>query len=175
MKATLHLTLWLILSLVCLPLPLQAKEMVGYARVMDDGSLQMKGVTIWLYGIHIPATDRTCRTYQIPVHCGPRATLALEFKIEPHFVSCEEVAANEDGSITAYCTVKGEDLSAWMLQQGWAVARPDAPMEYQALERIARAQGKGIWGFIIDRRLQQRREPEGGGEGEGRKGKKGHR
>lgn len=174
MKPTLRTVLWLLLALAGLPWPLQAKEMVSYARVMEDGSLKMKGYTIWLYGIYIPATERTCRTFQIPIQCGPRATLALEFKIEPHFVSCDEVEANEDGSIIAYCTVKGEDLSAWMLQQGWAVARPDAPFEYQTMEKIARVQGRGVWGVIIDRRLEGR-ERERGGEREHEGGKKGHR
>jgi len=129
-----------------------AREMVSYARVMDDGSLRVKGRTVWLYGIYIPPTDRTCRTYERPVRCGPRSILALDFKIEPHFVSCAVTGENDDGSITAVCKVNGEDLSAWMLQSGWAAALPDAPFAYQTLEKIARSKGLGIWGTIIDRR-----------------------
>lgn len=168
MKSFLRATVLIIFSLAWLPLPLQAKEMVSYARVMDDGSIKMKGYTIWLYGIHIPATDRTCRTFEIPVHCGPRATLALEFKISPFFVSCEEMEVNDDGSITALCTVRGEDLSAWMLKEGWAVALPDAPFAYQTLEKIARTQGRGIWGTFIDRVVP------GKERGRGKKGRREH-
>ena len=84
--------------------------------------------------------------------------LALDFKIGSFFVDCEKMGENDDGSLIALCRVKGEDLSAWMLQQGWAVALPDAPFEYQALEKIARARGKGIWGRIIDEyQVQPRR------------------
>lgn len=57
------------------------------------------------------------------------------------------IATNPDGSLTARCSSEGEDLSAWMLQRGWAVALPDAPFEYQTMEKIARAQGIGIWGI----------------------------
>ncbi|MBI4793765.1 MAG: thermonuclease family protein [Deltaproteobacteria bacterium] len=149
MQTSIRFLFLVILSLVSLSAPLQAKDLSSYAFVSEDGSLEVSRQKIWLYGIYIPTTDRTCRTYQIPVICGPRATLALEFKIRPHFIECEERGENEDGSITALCRLKGEDLSAWMLQEGWAVALPDAPFEYQMLEKIARARGRGIWGKVI--------------------------
>jgi len=153
MRPIIHAIALFVFVLISLPLQAQATgEMVSYARVMDDGSLIVKGRTIWLYGIYIPATDRTCRTYEFPVRCGPRSVLALDFKIEPHFVACDVQWENDDGSLTALCKVKDEDLSAWMLQSGWAVALPDAPFEYQVLEKIARTKGQGIWGTIIDRR-----------------------
>lgn len=139
----------LILFLTCLLPPLQAKDLVSYAFVNEDGSLEVSRKKIWLYGIHIPSTDPTCRTFESPIVCGPRATLALDFKIGPFFVDCEKKWDNEDGSIVALCRLKGEDLSAWMLQQGWAVALPDAPLEYQVLEKIARKRERGIWGRII--------------------------
>lgn len=139
----------LIIFLACLLPPLQAKDLSSYAYVLEDGSLEVNRNKIWLYGIHIPPTDRTCRTYESPVVCGPRAILALDFKIGSFFVDCEKMWDREDGGIVALCKVHGEDLSAWMLQQGWAVALPDAPFEYQTLEKIARARGKGIWGKVI--------------------------
>jgi endonuclease YncB( thermonuclease family) len=140
---------WLLFFLTCLLPSLQAKDLVSYAFVQNDGSLEINRKKIWLYGIYIPPTDRTCRTYESPIVCGPRAILALDFKIGSFFVDCEKKGENEDGSIVALCRLKGEDLSSWMLQQGWAVALPDAPFEYQALEKIARAKEKGIWGKVI--------------------------
>ena len=64
-----------------------------------------------------------------------------------------------DGTIIGRCRAgatphdPGDDLSAWMLSRGWALARPDAPFEYQALEKIARERGLGVWGIPIDRPL----------------------
>jgi endonuclease YncB( thermonuclease family) len=82
--------------------------------------------------------------------CGSRAALALDFRISGQFVHCTQRAANPDGSIVASCTAENEDLSEWMLQHGWAVARPEAPFEYGAMEKIARSRGIGIWGIPVE-------------------------
>lgn len=148
MKAIILLIFVLIFTSIAVPLTAQGQEIVSYSQVMDDGSLLVDGQKIWLYGIFIPLNDRTCRTYQIPIKCGQRALLALEFKIEPYFVHCEEKEKRQDGSITALCRVKGEDLSVWLLREGWAVALPGAPLEYTVLEKIARHNYRGIWGTV---------------------------
>ena len=44
---------------------------------------------------------------------------------------------------------EGDDLSAYLLERGWAVALPDASIEYQTLEKIARSRRIGIWGIAI--------------------------
>ena len=134
----------------------QAYEVTSYAAVNADGTLQIKGKTVRLFGIYIPDTERTCSRNRVPPVCGSRATVALEFKIDG-FVSCELLERNPDHTYTGVCRVnrsafnQGEDLSAYLLQKGWAVALPDAPFEYQALEKIARARGFGVWGLPVDR------------------------
>jgi endonuclease YncB( thermonuclease family) len=143
--------------LVCLVPSLAATEIESYAIVQEDGSLSVQGHTIRLFGIYIPPTDTICGTTVRPVRCLPRAALALDTKIQG-FVRCEDVGVLPDGSISAICLVRGDgsvldppvDLSAWMLEQGWAVALPDAPFEYQVLGEIARTQERGIWGFQVD-------------------------
>ncbi|MGH6640395.1 MAG: thermonuclease family protein [Polaromonas sp.] len=125
-------------------------EISSFAFVQEDGSLKVAGDLIRLYGIYIPPTEQACYTFIRPVPCGPRASLALEFKISGDFVRCIPRATNPDGSITASCRTGNEDLSVWMLQRGWAVALPDAPFEYHTMERIAHARGIGIWGIPID-------------------------
>lgn len=131
-----------------------AVDFSGSAFVRDDGTLRVRNRTVRLYGIHIPETGRTCRSYQRPPACGSRAALALDFKIQG-FVQCYQHWREPDGSVRAQCWVgasefdEGEDLSAYLLKRGWAVALPDAPFEYQALERIARTRGLGVWGFAI--------------------------
>ncbi|MGB5582006.1 MAG: thermonuclease family protein [Gammaproteobacteria bacterium] len=136
---------------------LKAREISSYALINDDGSLRIQGKTIHLYGIHIPKTGKYCQTNISPVVCGSRAALALEFIIKG-FVRCEIIEKNSDGSLVGLCWVKAtnfnevEDLSAYLLEHGWAVALPDAPIEYQTLEKISRLRGSGIWGFQIDNR-----------------------
>jgi endonuclease YncB( thermonuclease family) len=125
-------------------------EISSFAFVQQDGSLKVAGNVVHLYGIYIPPTDQTCYTFIRPMPCGTRASLALEFQISGDFVHCIERAANPDGSITASCRANGQDLSEWMLQRGWAVALPDAPFQYVAMEKIARAKGIGVWGIPVD-------------------------
>jgi endonuclease YncB( thermonuclease family) len=127
-----------------------AGEIVGYAFVQQDCSLDVGERLVRLFGIYVPPTDRICRTWELPVKCGPRAALALDFEIGSNFVSCAEKEENPDGSMTGTCRVDGGDLGAWMLENGWAVALPHAPSEYHALEKLARAKGLGIWGFPAD-------------------------
>jgi endonuclease YncB( thermonuclease family) len=138
------------------PAPLFAYEISSSAIINEDGSLRIKGKTIQLYGIHIPRTNRTCRSNQLPAVCGSRAAVALDFKIDG-FVRCEIMRELEDGSLVGWCRVKasrfdeGEDLSAYLLENGWAVALPDAPFEYQTLEKIAQSRQFGVWGTPVDR------------------------
>lgn len=138
-----------VLWLFGLAVPASA-DITSYAFVNDDGSLRVSGHTIYLYGIYIPPTDESCRTFETPIKCGPRAVLALDFTIGVNFVHCEPVRRNEDGSIEAMCRINDDDLSEWMLQNGWAVALPDAPFEYKVMEEIARNRGIGIWGIPVD-------------------------
>lgn len=132
-----------------------ASEFSSYASVDDDGLLRVGNRKVQLYGIYIPPTGNHCRTNFSPPVCGSRASLALDFKIQG-FVHCEQKHVNRDRSVTAVCYVnrsgfsEGDDLAAYLIQQGWAMALPHAPFEYHALEKIARVQSAGVWGFTID-------------------------
>jgi len=133
-------------------------ELRRLAFVQDDGTLEIGGRTIRLYGIHIPPTNRICRTSIRPVRCAPRAVLQLDLRVD-RFVACDPVAQHRDRSVSAVCRVRDRnaplgpevDLAAWMLVHGWAVALPGAPFEYVVLERIARERGIGVWGHPTGR------------------------
>lgn len=131
-----------------------AADISGHAFVQDDASLRIRYRIIHLFGVYVPPTSTACRTFERPVKCAPRAALALDFKIRG-FVKCNERGTNPDGSVTAVCWTgrtrfsEGEDLGAYLLKKGWAAALPEAPFEYQVLERIARSQRLGIWGFAL--------------------------
>ncbi|HJW56409.1 MAG TPA: thermonuclease family protein [Burkholderiaceae bacterium] len=127
-----------------------AEDISSFAFVQPDGSLQVAGNIVHLYGIYIPPTEQTCYSFIRPMPCGTRASLALEFQISGDFVHCSKRSANPDGSIIASCRANGQDLSEWMLQKGWAIALPDAPFQYAAMEKIARAKGVGVWGIPVD-------------------------
>jgi endonuclease YncB( thermonuclease family) len=132
-----------------------AAEFSSYAVVHDDASLVIQNKVVRLFGVYIPDPRRFCDTQLRPAFCGNRAATALNFKIQG-FVTCQEMGAYDDGSISAICWTKrsnfseGTDLGAYLIREGLALAGPDAPFEYQALERIAQTNGLGFWGFQAD-------------------------
>ena len=133
-----------------------ARELHSYALVQDDGSLSIEGKRVHLHGVYLPETDRRCRTNVRPVRCRSQASLALEFRIQG-FVRCYPQKRNADRSLNAICYVdrgrfdEGEDLAAYLIERGLALALPNAPFKYQAKERIARQQRRGVWGLSVDR------------------------
>ncbi len=129
-------------------------DISGLAFVQDNGSLRIGHRTIHLFGVYVPPTSKACRTFERPIKCAPRAALALDFKIRG-FVHCDKRATNPDRSVTAVCWTgrtrlsEGDDLGAYLLRKGWAAALPEAPVEYQVMERVARVRRLGIWGFAL--------------------------
>ena len=138
-------------ALLMLPLYSHAgNELSSYALIRDDATLEVAGRHLRLYGIHIPESERVCEHRIRPTRCGSRAARALRFKIRG-FVSCRLGGKYDDGSFAAYCVSDGQDLGAYLVERGWAVALPDAPFAYHVSERIARHRGFGVWGFNVDR------------------------
>lgn len=144
---------WLLAALAAMSAPAAAlAERKRRAVVMDDGTLRIGGKTIRLFGVYLPDLGKHCTTATVPAQCGSEPVLALKRRLRG-FVDCRRVRRNADGSISAQCFVDAlgsildpdVDLAAYLLENGYAVATPDAPFEYVTLERIARAQKRGIW------------------------------
>ncbi|MFO1127525.1 MAG: hypothetical protein U1E66_03690 [Rhodospirillales bacterium] len=163
MRASFPLHLLLLVSaLLTLVAPAAtAADLESYAVVREDGSLIVRSRVIYLYGIFIPDDSQFCSGTFRPATCGTRAAVALDQKIQK-FVRCRPIQRFDDGTLSAQCWTNyskfsaGEDLAAWLLRQGLAVATPDAPYEYHAFERIAMANGRGVWGFQVDGFPQRR-------------------
>jgi len=142
-----HLICCALLAALAWPAASQASaELVSYAKVRQDATLRVGSRVVRLFGIYVPPTGRTCRAHLRPVKCGSNAVLALDFKIRG-FVHCQQVRKHKDRSVTARCLNKGVDLSAYLIERGWAVALPKGPFQYQVLEKIARSRQMGIWGM----------------------------
>jgi len=148
----------LVLVLIALSAPMVAgapRELEGLAIVRSDGSLLIKERVVWLYGIYIPPTERQCREWIRPVRCDSRAVLALDFRVKG-FIRCFVVEEYADGSLGATCYADrtsfdpGEDLAAYLIERGWALALPNAPFAYHALEKIAMQRQLGVWGYPVD-------------------------
>jgi len=121
-------------------------EVAGVASVIDGDTIEIHGQRIRLHGIDAPESRQTCedatgRLYR----CGQRAALALSGKIGRSPVNCRQRGVDRYGRIVAVCFKAGEDLNAWMVRQGWAVAYTRYSTDYVDDQAVAKAQGRGIW------------------------------
>lgn len=148
-----------LLSLIILPslsAPAAAavpQRLNSFAVVNDDASLTVRGKRVLLHGLYVPRTEESCIN-SVSTDCRTRAGAALRGKLRG-FVDCQIHYARSRDVLVGQCFMgrstfdEGTDLGAWLISEGWALASQDAPFEYQALERLASHQGKGIWGHSI--------------------------
>ncbi|MCB8823179.1 thermonuclease family protein [Microvirga rosea] len=76
--------------------------------------------------------------------CGSQAAPALSNRIGS-LVSCLGRDRDRYGRTIAVCSQNGEDLNAWMVASGYAIACRQYSNDYVAEEDAARASRRGIW------------------------------
>lgn len=114
--------------------------------VEDAGTLKSDDTIIHLAGVVAPAAGETCKDAAGTAWpCGNRAKTALRSMIRFRTVECRSVGAAEAGGFTARCTVAGDDLSLWLVEQGWARATADADREFQDKAEAAKKAKRGLW------------------------------
>jgi endonuclease YncB( thermonuclease family) len=122
-----------------------AEAISGRASIIDGDTIEIHGARIRLFGIDAPESGQTCLANGNPTRCGQRAAFMLADKISDHTVACEPKDRDSNGRIVAVCQVAGEDLNAWMVAQGWALAYRRFSNDYVALEESAKASKRGLW------------------------------
>jgi endonuclease YncB( thermonuclease family) len=122
------------------------KILAGRASVLDGDTIEIRGERIRLFGIDAPESGQMCldakgQSYR----CGQKAALVLDARIGEGVVTCERKDTDRYGRVVALCRVYGEDLSAWMVGLGWALAYRTYTTRYVPAEDLARSRGLGMW------------------------------
>jgi endonuclease YncB( thermonuclease family) len=120
-------------------------DITGKPRVIDGDTLEIAGERIRLHGIDAPEAGQTCRADGIEYRCGQQAALALADKIGQQAVSCQPKDQDRYGRIIAVCWLGAEDLGAWMVSEGWALAYRKYSTDYVLHEGAARQDRRGLW------------------------------
>ncbi len=134
----------LVIALCLLATPALA-DVAGVVSLIDGDTIGVHGQRIRLHGIDAPESRQLCRLDGKPWRCGKDAANALADKIAPRPVTCEDLGHDRYKRIIARCTVAGEDMGAWMVQQGLALASRRYSHDYVDEEADARAARRGIW------------------------------
>ena len=120
-------------------------DITGQPRVVDGDTLEIAGQHIRLHGIDAPESKQLCYLDGKRWQCGKDAGNILSDLINHRPVTCEERDKDRYGRIVAVCNAGGEDLNAWMVLQGLAVAYRRYSLDYVDQEADAQLARRGVW------------------------------
>ena len=111
-------------------------------RVINADTVDVDGVRWRLHGIDAPETRQLCRAWGLTWECGAAATEALRSRAAG--MSCAGSGTDRYGRSIGVCSSGGEDLNAWLVANGWALAYRQYADDYADEEEVARSNGRGI-------------------------------
>jgi endonuclease YncB( thermonuclease family) len=66
------------------------------------------------------------------------------------FRSCRPLDTDRYGRIVAQCYIEDQDIAAWSVANGWAMARASYSIEYMGVQRRAVSSHRGILSGSFD-------------------------
>ena len=132
------------------PLPRETKRYfkvrVRDAGTLEAGLLPTDTVLIRLEGIDAREADETCKKENgASWPCGAKARAALIRFIRSRAVTCTLPQGGENKDFAARCSVVGQDLSTWLVRQGWATPQKGAEPELAKALDAAKTERLGLW------------------------------
>lgn len=108
------------------------------------GVIRFDKMTLQLEGIEPETVQRTCESGGKSWPCGMVARTAFRNFLRARAVSCDIPGDGTGETVTAQCTVGGQDPAAWLVANGWATPLPGSALEQQA--EAARKAKLGFYG-----------------------------
>lgn len=134
----------------------------GPARVLDADTIEVAGERHRLYGLDAVEFDQICRTRDGKGWpCGLEAVHALGKFIETRKVACAPRGQRDAyGRYVSICYAGSDNINAWVVREGWAVAEHDAPrmLNFTSEESTTRFLRKRIWSGSFERPADWRRK-----------------
>ena len=130
--------------------PALDSEYKGPARVIDADTIEIDGKRHRLYGV-----DACHSRDGAAWSCGREAAAALAKFLEGRTINCDvwqKKTCDAYGRFISICYAGSDNLSAWVANEGWAIADRDANRlyNYTSQEGMAKFLRKGIWNGTFD-------------------------
>jgi len=123
-----------------------AASISGTASVIDGDTIEIHGNRIRLHAVDAIESRQRCLLPSGKAwNCGRASAIALADRIGRSPVSCDVRDVDRYGRLVAVCRKDGEDLNAWLVANGWAVAYRHYGRDYVSQENAARNARLGIW------------------------------
>jgi endonuclease YncB( thermonuclease family) len=111
--------------------------------VVAAGTIRARDRDIHLAGIAAPEFEARCGEEAKAWPCGRMARAALRSFIRGRAIECTIPAGADAIPDPAQCQVGGDDISEWLIAQGWAKRSGEA---FEAAEKKAQDAKLGLWG-----------------------------
>lgn len=123
-----------------------ASEVSGVPRILDADTIATGAYKIRLSGVDAPESDQVCLDAKgQPWNCGIEAREQLIKFSHDRIWSCNLVGKDRYGRQIGTCRVGNEDVSRWLVRNGWALAFRRYSTEYVSDEEVARNERRGLW------------------------------
>jgi endonuclease YncB( thermonuclease family) len=129
------------------------RDVTGVAEAIDGDSLRVGGVEVRLIGIDAPEFAQTCIVGGRESPCGREARSHLRRLAGGGLVTCVGAERDRYGRMLGRCRVRGIDINAAMVRDGYAVAFG----AHHAEEAEAKAAYRGLWAGTFERPQDWRR------------------
>ena len=130
----------------------------GPARVVDGDGLVIGDTSIRLFGIDAPENDQRCFNEKCEAYtCGIVARDRLDEHIAGRRICCVPNGKDPYGRTVATCSIDGEDLNAWQVGEGLALAYTEYSRNYVGQQKAAQDAGRGMWSGAFYAPSEQRR------------------
>jgi len=122
----------------------QSMRTFSDVHVSSDGSLFTEGIHLTLYAADLPNRRKICAAASgARWPCGNMAFVALYNLVHNRSVGC---SFHDEANRIVVCNLDGIDISAWLLQAGWAELSDGTKEKiYVDAAASATARKSGVW------------------------------
>lgn len=126
-----------------------AGQLAGTAHVTNGDTVDWREDR-QVFGVDAPELGQKCEGPRELLHCGKLAAIFLGDRIEGQQIECVVSTIDEFGRTVASCRHQGEDLSGWLVREGYALAFVRYSDRYVADEAAARERQAGLWAATVE-------------------------